>query len=290
MLYQIGRICSEVFNIPVFVVQNHQGKRGAGRFYYPYNFPTISIKSMLDIANPNDVFFCNPVHSDYAFGSHLPCHKVMFLQGVNTYTDLDKHFDHYVSNSKFVQKHTKENHHIDSEVINPFINVELFNKGIPWQKRSNHILLLNYKKETMHEFKQLIQQYRAKHPIGSLTFRKIQDLPQKQLSTIMGQHKYYLTLTPIEGFGLPPLEAMSSGCVVLGFDGYGGRDYFTTNNSCVAEHRNYGPVIDFLHKIDRNPDEGARLSQHAMETAKQYSFTRYKKEWTHFLKERIFNG
>src|SRR5699024_2519668 len=101
MLYQIGRICHEVFNANVFVVQNYKGMRGRNRFHYPYNFQTISIKKMLEIVTPEDVFFCNPVHSNYDFGTRLPCKKVMFLQGVNTYTVLDKRFDYYVSNSRF---------------------------------------------------------------------------------------------------------------------------------------------------------------------------------------------
>src|SRR5699024_9690862 len=123
----------------------------------------------------------------------------------------------------------KKKYHVDSQVINPFISVDIFNKGIPWKKRSNQILLLTYKKETFREYKKLLRLYQRKYSLGSLSFKKVQNLPQEQLSTIMGQHKYYLTLTPVEGFGLPPLEAMSSGCAVLGFDGYGGQDYFTTD-------------------------------------------------------------
>src|SRR5699024_11667184 len=126
-------------------------------------------------------------------------------------------------------------------------------------KRSNQILLLTYKKETFREYKRLLRLYQRKYSLGSLSFKKIQNLPQEQLSTMMGQHKYYLTLTPMEGFGLPPLEAMSSGCAVFGFNGYGGRDYFTENNSCVAEYHHYSPVIKFLHDISRNPNIGVRF-------------------------------
>lgn len=286
MLYQIGRICFEVFKTPVYIVQTYNGKRGGGRFDYLYDFPAISIQTMLETVTTNDVFFCNPVHSSHAFGLRLPCQKVMFLQGVNTFTTIDRHFDYYVSTSRFVQKYAKKYYNIDSRIINPFINVDLFNKGIPWNTRSNQILLLTYKKETVYEFKQLMRRYLTKYPLGSLSFKKIQNLSQGQLSTIMGQHKYYLTLTPVEGFGLPPLEAMSSGCVVLGFDGYGGRDYFTANNSCVTGYRDYAPVISFLQEISRNPNVGAHFSQKGMETAKQFSYDRYKKEWSHFLADK----
>ncbi|HLR03342.1 MAG TPA: hypothetical protein VK111_11415 [Virgibacillus sp.] len=288
MLYQIGRICYDVFKTQVYIVQTYSGKRGGDRFQYPYEFPSISIKEMLDIMTPDDVFFCNPVHSHQAFGSRLSCKKVMYLQGVNTYTTLDRHFDHYISNSAFVQQHVKKYYHIDSKIIHPFIHIELFNKGIPWKNRSNQILLLTYKKETTYEFKQLMRRYLAKYPPGSLVFKRIQNLPQGQLAMIMGRHKYYLTLTPVEGFGLPPLEAMSSGCVVLGFNGYGGRDYFTSQNACAVEYQNYAPLIDFLYEINRNPDVGSSLSYNAVDTAKGYSFDHFKKEWTSFLGNRVF--
>jgi len=290
MLYQIGRICFDVFNTPVFIVQTYSGKRGDHRFLYDYEFPTISIKKMLEIVTPDDIFFCNPVHSNHAFGQRLPCQKVMYIQGANTFTVLDMHFDHYISNSTFVQQHVRKYYQVDSEIINPFINNDLFSKGISWNKRSNHILLLTYKKETIFEFKQLMRRYMEKHALGSLSFKKIQNLSQKRLSTIMGQYKYYLSLTPVEGFGLPALEAMSSGCVVLGFNGYGGRDYFTANNSYVAEYRDYDPIIKCLYEINRNPGVGFSRSQKAMDTAKQFTFARYKREWTHFLESRIFHG
>src|SRR5699024_1543922 len=126
--------------------------------------------------------------------SRLPCHKVMYLQGVNTFTTLDKNFDHYVASSRFVQQHVKENFNVDSQVIHPFINIDIFNKGIPWKQRSNQILLLTYKNETLREYKKLIHQYQRRYPLGSLSFKRIKNLPQEELSTIMGQHKYYLTL------------------------------------------------------------------------------------------------
>jgi hypothetical protein len=36
----------------------------------------------------------------------------------------------------------------------------------------------------------------------------------------------FLSFSDLEGLGLPPLEALASGCLVIGFDGHGGREYF----------------------------------------------------------------
>ena len=37
-------------------------------------------------------------------------------------------------------------------------------------------------------------------------------------------------MSRLEGFGLPPLEAMASGCLVVGFTGFGGLEYATKEN------------------------------------------------------------
>ncbi|MGE7610479.1 glycosyltransferase [Peribacillus frigoritolerans] len=288
MLYQIGRVCFEEFNTPVFIVQNYKGKDGAKRFFYPYDFPTISPKQMEDIITEDDLFVCNPVHSYYSFGSRLPAKKLMYLQGANTYSNLDTNFNYYVSVSQFVQQHVKTNFGVDSPVINPFIKLATFNKGIQWDKRHKQILVLAYKKETLPLYNELVKRYQRKYPFCTLTFKKIRNMSQKQLATIMGKHKYYLTLSPVEGFGLPPLEAMSSGCAVLGFDGYGGREYFSSSNSYVVKCRDFDPLVDFLHKIYENPDIGKNFSENSIMTAKRFSFEKFKHNWSHYLKDRVF--
>ena len=42
---------------------------------------------------------------------------------------------------------------------------------------------------------------------------------------MLGERRYFITLSAAEGFCLPALEAMAMGTSVVGFDGFGGRDY-----------------------------------------------------------------
>lgn len=52
----------------------------------------------------------------------------------------------------------------------------------------------------------------------------------------MNESMIFLSLSWREGLGLPPLEAMASGCLVAGFTGLGGREYATADNGLwVAE-------------------------------------------------------
>lgn len=289
MLYQVGRVCYERFNSAVFIVQNRSEKKGEKRFHYPYDFPIVTMGEMRKMITNKDLFICNPTHSRYSFGSRLPAQTVMYLQGVNTYTNLDQNFDHYVSVSGFVRRHALSKYNVDSHVIHPFVDLDTFNQGLPWEQRNKQILVLAYKKETMRLLRKFMKRYQLKYPLRTVTFKKVENLSQKQLATIMGKHQYYLTLTPIEGFGLPPLEAMASGCAVFGFNGYGGMEYFNTKNSCVSEYRNFGPLVEYLHEIDQNPDVGIPLSKNAVTTAKKFSFAHFKAEWGRYLTDTIFH-
>jgi len=50
-----------------------------------------------------------------------------------------------------------------------------------------------------------------------------------------------------EGFSLPPVEAMASGCVVVGYHGRGGREYFDPSFSYPVEA---GDIIGFAQTVE----------------------------------------
>ena len=58
----------------------------------------------------------------------------------------------------------------------------------------------------------------------------------------------FLSFSVREGFGLPPCEAMACGCLVVGFDGFGGREYFRLP---FAESVENGDVIAFAAAAER---------------------------------------
>ena len=49
---------------------------------------------------------------------------------------------------------------------------------------------------------------------------------EAQVGAILRECAVLLSFSEREGFGLPPAEAMASGCYVIGFDGGGGREFF----------------------------------------------------------------
>ncbi len=67
----------------------------------------------------------------------------------------------------------------------------------------------------------------------------------------------FLSFSSQEGFGLPPLEALACGCLVVGYHGFGGREYFHPPFATAVED---GDIAGFaraveatLHRIDHDP-------------------------------------
>jgi hypothetical protein len=54
----------------------------------------------------------------------------------------------------------------------------------------------------------------------------ISGLPETGVAELMRESAIFLSFSQREGFGLPPAEAMASGCYVIGYDGGGGKEFF----------------------------------------------------------------
>jgi glycosyltransferase involved in cell wall biosynthesis len=65
---------------------------------------------------------------------------------------------------------------------------------------------------------------------------EIEGRPEAEVAKLLRESPIFLALGRQEGFGLPAAEAMASGCFVVGFPGFGGRELFDPQCS--------GPVED----------------------------------------------
>jgi glycosyltransferase involved in cell wall biosynthesis len=77
----------------------------------------------------------------------------------------------------------------------------------------------------------------------------------------------FLSLSQWEGFGLPPAEAMATGCLVIGYTGVGGEEFFTEETGFPISD---GDIVAFVEKIAevvsawrQAPEELERKRRHA---------------------------
>lgn len=78
------------------------------------------------------------------------------------------------------------------------------------------------------------------------TLKPIENKSEIEVAQIMQDSAIYLSFNHKEGFGLPPAEAMLCGCMVIGYQGQAGKEYFNQDYSApVAD----GNIVEFVNKI-----------------------------------------
>lgn len=98
----------------------------------------------------------------------------------------------------------------------------------------------------------------------------IENASEQETAALLRSAPIFLALGKREGFGLPPAEAMASGCYVVGFPGFGGREIFDPAFSTPIEDGDVlsaaREVAELLRRYEQDPGEvrraGARASEH----------------------------
>ncbi|KFC18713.1 glycosyltransferase [Chryseobacterium sp. FH1] len=97
------------------------------------------------------------------------------------------------------------------------------------------------------DVEQVINILKIRNNINGWTFVEIDNLEETQVAQILKESFIFLSFNHREGFGLPPVEAMASGCVVIGYEGGAGKEYFKDEFSFpIAE----GDIINYVKKIE----------------------------------------
>jgi len=88
---------------------------------------------------------------------------------------------------------------------------------------------------------------RSRHPdLDWVPWVALENAPRAECARVLKLAGVFLSLSLQEGLGLPPLEAMSAGALVVGFHGEGGREYATPENGDWFEDGQIVAVADAL--------------------------------------------
>lgn len=125
---------------------------------------------------------------------------------------------------------------------------------------------------------------------SSFGIDRIQGLTHAEVACRLSRASIFLAAGYSEGFGLPSLEAMASGCLVVGFAGGGGLEFMEDGVNCLlAEDGNSEEAAEKLKLAMRLVSENRHrdLVENAIQTARKFSPEREEKEllafWTEFL-------
>lgn len=119
-------------------------------------------------------------------------------------------------------------------------------------------------------------------------FRVIDGLTEAQLINEYQSADVFLATGYPEGFGLPPLEAMSCGCVVVGFTGGGASEFMIDGiTALVSEDGDCQGVAENLELVLHDLELKEALRTSGQEIAKNFSLLTTKKALLGFYKETL---
>jgi hypothetical protein len=155
-------------------------------------------------------------------------------------------------------------------VIPCAINSDLF---FPRQKRMQ-IALIPHKlpREAGSIYRIFQLKYRQ---FTSVSWVTIENRTERDTAAIFGESAIVISLPFLESFGLVPLEAMASGALVTGFDGYGGQEYATPENGLWFPPDHIEETADAVAKlvggIMQNDPGIERMRQAGFATAARFN-------------------
>jgi hypothetical protein len=132
----------------------------------------------------------------------------------------------------------------------------------------------------------LVQKYPDFHSVPWLL---LENKSEQEVAEIMGQSGIFLSLCYMEACPLAPLEAMASGCVVVGYHGYGGLEYATRENGIWLSPEYLEQVADALASVIAGLQRGdASLSR--MREAGIATAARFNRQQTKAALERVYGA
>ena len=127
--------------------------------------------------------------------------------------------------------------------------------------------------------------------LSDIPWVSIDGMTKLEAANVMGESEVFLSLSYKDSFGLPPLEAMSCGCLVAGFHGDGGREYMNSHNGWWAETGDWLACINGLNQaftvIDCGGAELEKIKLGMENTLTRYSFDNMKNKLLEYWDREI---
>ena len=175
--------------------------------------------------------------------------------------------------------------HRSIEVVSAFADERRFRPGT----KSNVIALMPSKREL--EWLAILGQIKRLHRGSAWRVVTIAGKTEAEVASILAEAAIFVSLNRLEGLGMSTLEAMASGCFVVGFKGIGGAEYATAKNGFWVDDDDCEACADALLRAMALCSEGRSrveaIVSAACDTAERYSFDRFERQLLSFWKTRV---
>lgn len=259
-----------------------QGSYGGNFFGYQ-----IDIKSISDIGfklNANDIVVVTEF-TPYLGLYFNHAKKIIFVQSIflkenllptdiqKSYYDLG--YDYIIACSKYCQLTVQNTMGIGSTTITNGIDTVKFIEK-PGKRINGRVLAISRKNP--RELEKIIA-FLGK----GFDIHVVDNLTQDELINEYQKADVFLATGYPEGFSLPPLEAMSCGCAVVGYTG-GGANEFMKNESTalIADDGNYLALANQLKRILEDDKLKEFIRENGLKISRKYSLENMKQSLSDF--------
>ena len=116
---------------------------------------------------------------------------------------------------------------------------------------------------------------KVKDDLGGFSIKMIDEVSYEECAQILRDSAIFLSFSHKEGFGLPPAEAMACGCIVIGYHGQGGREFFKRELSYPVEPWDMMSYAQILTSVIDEFNTVPEIMQQTGKDASEYILTKH---------------
>jgi glycosyltransferase involved in cell wall biosynthesis len=114
--------------------------------------------------------------------------------------------------------------------------------------------------------------------LNGWTFKIIDKMDENQVANALKESTFFLSFNHREGFGMPPAEAMACGCIVIGYTGRGGSEFFKDDFCYSIEDRDVVSFAKTLEKVILEYEKDNQLFIEKGKRASEFILSEYSME------------
>jgi hypothetical protein len=128
------------------------------------------------------------------------------------------------------------------------------------------------------EAKQVLELLRLRGALDGWEVVPIAGRSETEVAELLRSCRIFLSFSEREGFGLPPCEALACGCLVAGFDGFAGREFFQAPSAVAVENGDVIALARAVEELMRRTEIDPAAARADAEAGARFVYDRYSAE------------